>query len=102
MVMKQQFNKAVQMQVRHEQSVQTEIDRKVEQVFGNAKKIDTNDSTYTAIRDQVENANKFELIDPNSLAAAIETLETEIDDFKANVDVELSVANATTNIEIDE
>lgn len=102
LVMKNQFNQAVNAQTRHEAKIQDEIDRKVEQVFGNAKKIDTNDGTYKAIREQVEAANKFELVDPNSLAKAIEDLEDAIDDFKANVDVELSVANATTSIEIED
>ncbi|AUG85119.1 tail fiber protein [Vibrio phage Ceto] len=101
-VMKNQFNQAVNKQVRHESQVQDEIDRKVEQVFGNAKKIDTNDGTYKAIREQVEAANKFELVDTNKLADQIEQLEDRIDDFRANVDVELSVSNATTNIEIDD
>lgn len=100
-VMKQQFNKAVDAQAKHEHMVQVEIDRKVEQVFGNVKKVDSNDATYNTIQEQVQKANKFELIDPNQLAKTIEALETEIDDFKANVDVELSVANATTEIEID-
>lgn len=100
-VMKQQFNKAVDAQAKHEHMVQVEIDRKVEQVFGNVKKVDSNDATYNTIQEQVQKANKFELIDPNHLAKTIEALETEIDDFKANVDVELSVANATTEIEID-
>ncbi|QIG66235.1 hypothetical protein ROCKET24_133 [Vibrio phage Rocket24] len=101
-VMKNQFNQAVNKQVRHEAQVQDEIDRKVEQVFGNAKKIDTNDGTYKAIREQVEAANKFELVDTNKLADQIEQLEDRIDDFRANVDVELSVSNATTSIEIDD
>jgi hypothetical protein len=100
-VMKQQFNKAVDAQAKHEHMVQVEIDRKVEQVFGNVKKVGSNDATYNSIQEQVQKANKFELIDPNHLAKTIEALETEIDDFKANVDVELSVANATTEIEID-
>lgn len=99
-VLKKQFNTAVTAQIRHEQSVQNEIDRKVEQVFGNAKKIDANDGTYKAIREQVEQANKFELVDPLSLAKVIEKMEEDIDDFRANVDVELSVSNATTKIDI--
>ncbi len=102
LVMKNQFNQATTKQVRHEQKVQEEIDRKVEQVFGNAKKIDTNDSTYATIKEQVEKANKFELVDPNSLAQAIESLEDSIDDFRANVDVELTVSNSTTMVEIDD
>lgn len=102
LVMKSQFNQATTKQVRHEQKVQEEIDRKVEQVFGNAKKIDTNDSTYATIKEQVEKANKFELVDPNSLAQAIESLEDSIDDFRANVDVELTVSNSTTMVEIDD
>ncbi|BBL19237.1 hypothetical protein KIT04_068 [Vibrio phage KIT04] len=101
-VMKNQFNQAVNAQARHEAKVQDEIDRKVEQVFGNVKKLDANDGTYKAIKQQVEDANKFELVDPNKLADEIEKLEESIDDFKSNVDVELSVANATTEIELSE
>lgn len=100
-VLKKQFNSAVTTQVRHEQTVQAEIDRKVEQVFGNAKKIDSNDGTYKAIQEQVLSSNKFELVDPLSLASVIEKLEDSIDEFRANVDVELSVSNATTSITLD-
>lgn len=101
-VMKHQFNKVVTAQTRHNSMVQQEIERKVEQVFGNAKKVDTNDSTYQTIKGQVEKANNFELVDPNEIAKEIEKLEESIDDFKANVDVELSVSNATTSIEIED
>ncbi|AFB83926.1 hypothetical protein VPT02_074 [Vibrio phage VPT02] len=100
-VLKQQFNQVTNKQVRHEQMVQSQIDSKVEQVFGNVKKIDANDGTYKAIKEQVEQANKFDIVDPNKLADEIEKLEESIDDFKANVDVELSVANATTEIEVE-
>lgn len=99
-MLKIQFNKATIQQQKHAEAVQLEINRKVEQVFGNAKKIDPNDTTYTAICEQVEKANKLELVDPNSLSAAIEKLEESIDDFRATVDVELSISNATTSIEI--
>lgn len=99
-MLKIQFNKATIQQQKHAEAVQLEITRKVEQVFGNAKKIDPNDTTYTAVCEQVEKANKLELVDPNSLATAIEKLEESIDDFRATVDVELSISNATTSIEI--
>lgn len=101
-VMKQQFNKVVAAQARHDNMVQQEIDRKVEQIFGNVKRIDANDSTYQTIKTQVEKANTLKLVDPAALAKQIEELEEAIDDFKANVDVELSVSNATTSIEIED
>ncbi|WNA16108.1 hypothetical protein XaC1_469 [Xanthomonas phage XaC1] len=40
------------------------------------------------------------LNDPNGIQAVIEALEKEIEDFVSNVDVVLSVANATTTIEV--
>lgn len=101
-MMKQQYSAVMNKQLRHDNQNQSEIDRKVEQVLGNMKKIDANDTTYQAIKEQVEAGNKFELVDPIGISKVIDELEDSIDDFKANVDVELSVSNATTSIELED
>lgn len=43
---------------------------------------------------------KAVLVDPNDLAKLVEKLTSEIEDFESNVDVALSVANATTEIDV--
>lgn len=99
-VMQKQFHKANIVIDRTKERIQREIEAKVEQVFGNAKKLDENDSTYKAIAKQVEAANAHKLVDPIGLAKKIEALEESIEDFETDVDVALSVVNATTTIEI--
>lgn len=43
---------------------------------------------------------KASLVDPNKLSELIDKLTAEIEDFLSNVDVALSVANATTEIDV--
>ncbi|ASV43382.1 hypothetical protein [Vibrio phage JSF12] len=82
--------------------IQQDIDTKVTQILGNVKKVDANDDTYKMIKEQVEKANTFTLVDPNNLRVVIQKLEDQIEDFKLNVDVALSIVNATTFIELAE
>ncbi len=50
--------------------------------------------------EDIMNKQKTVLVDPNNLAVLIEKLTSEIEDFQSNVDVALSVANATTEIDV--
>lgn len=50
--------------------------------------------------DDIMSKQKAVLIDPNDLSARIDKMTNEIEDFLSNVDVALSVANATTHIEV--
>lgn len=50
--------------------------------------------------EQYRNNNSWENVDPLNLKEKIDVLEQRIFDFETNVDVALSVSNATTFIEI--
>lgn len=50
--------------------------------------------------DQVENLYNVKFIDPLSLESLVKQLETEVEEFKNNVDFALSESNSTTFIEI--
>lgn len=58
---------------------------------------DTNNASMTAYKAYIE-SNPIELIDPLDMTAKMEALEKELADFDAEVDVALSVKNATTVI----
>jgi len=57
-------------------------------------------STMDDIANTVRAANKLELVDPNNLYEVSKALTDSINEFKLHVDVSLSVANATTHIEL--
>ena len=50
--------------------------------------------------EQVESLYGVKFVDPLSLETLVKQLETEVEDFKNNVDFALSESNSTTFIEI--
>lgn len=50
--------------------------------------------------EDIMSKQKAVMIDPNDLSKLVEKLTSEIEDFESNVDVALSVANATTTIDV--
>ena len=55
---------------------------------------------HKAIAETYRQANEVMLLDPLSLEAKIEAMEKRITDFESNIDVALSMSNATTFIYI--
>lgn len=98
--MKQAYSATINKQVNHNRRVNQMVEDKINQVMGNVKKVESNDSTVKAIREQIESNNKLDIIDPTGLAEKIKELEESIENFRADVDVELSIINATTAIEV--
>jgi len=72
------------------------IETKVGAEAKNSKTDDIN-----SLYDLIYEKNKVELIDPLKVEDLINTLEEEIEEFEQSVDVNLSVANARTEITID-
>ena len=62
---------------------------------------EVNKDSQEAIEKPYRAKNEFEFIDPIGIWDKIEALEADIDGFKASVDTTLSVANATSFIEVD-
>ena len=54
----------------------------------------------TTLTDSFRKSYSVEMIDPIHLADVINTLSTEIDEFKSEVDAVLAEANATTFVEV--
>jgi len=75
-----------------------QIQKLVESNTGKDRKTDKED--YDRIAEPIIAANELFLVDPLNVKEKIETLDTYIEDFKADVDITLSESNAKTEIEI--
>lgn len=73
-----------------------------EQVSNLAGKDNSGKNNLTGYMEQYRQQNGWDVIDPLTLKDKIENLRESITDFKNNVDVALSVSNATTFVEIDD
>jgi hypothetical protein len=78
--------------------VQQRLDQLIEQNLGKDAK--TNPEDVKAITDAFLARNEVKIADPLNAKTVIETLSNDINDFLTNVDVQLSVSNATTLIEV--
>lgn len=79
------------------EKVNVQVDKLLETAYGKDDSKRTNE-IYDSIAKPYHDANDWELVDPINVKAVIAKLEERIDDFVANVDVALSVVNATTII----
>lgn len=78
--------------------VRQRLDNLLEQNFGKDRKADN--SAVQTITDDFMARNEYKLADPLDAKVLMEKLSLEISDFLTNVDVALSVSNATTFIEV--
>lgn len=80
-----------------------DLEKRAEQyvvgIYG-AKEGKTNTDDFEKTKKDFIASNSYELIDPIAILKKVEGLESEISEFKAEVDAALSTANAITQIEI--
>lgn len=81
----------------YNENVETNLDAQVTTLCGKDTSAKAN---LTGFMDQYRKENSWIIVDPLELKSKINTLEEEIFDFETNVDVALSVSNATTFITI--
>lgn len=82
----------------HRQKVQQKIDDNIRIVCGKDTKPDA--ITIQTITESISKSDPIEVFDPINLDKVIKDLETEIEDFSANVDYVLSESNALTQITV--
>ena len=82
------------------QQNQTRLDTRINTLLGNSDRKDCKD-LIDAI---TENAKKeeFEVVNESIVSDLIDKMQEEINDFISNVDVQLTIANSTVTIEIDD
>ena len=82
------------------QQNQTRLDSRINVLLGNSDRKDCKD-LIDAI---TENAKKeeFEVVNESIVSDLIDKMQEEINDFISNVDVQLTIANSTVSIEIDD
>ena len=80
----------------HRNRVQTKVDDNIRIICGKDVKADA--SSIQTITDGITKGDPIEIFDPLGIDKVIDTLETEIEDFRANVDFVLSESNALTKI----
>jgi hypothetical protein len=82
----------------HRQRVQTKVDDNVKIICGKDGKPDA--AIIKTVTDGIMAGDPIDVYDPLNLDKVIKQMETEIEDFRANVDFVLSESNATTLIEV--
>ena len=95
--MQRQYDKAVNLANRKNVEVTTQVNKLLETTAGreNTMTKEQQESIEETYRDN----NEFSLVDPLNISEKIKELQSKIDGFLSNVDVVLSVSNATTFIE---
>ena len=82
----------------HRNRVQNKIDENIKIICGKDTKADA--TTIQTITDGITKGDPIEIFDPLGIDNIISCLETEIEDFSANVDFVLSESNALTQINV--
>lgn len=82
----------------HRQKVQTKVDDNIRIICGKDAKPDA--ATLKMVTDGITAGDPIDVYDPLNLDKVIESLEREIEDFRANVDFVLSESNAITLINV--
>jgi len=82
----------------HRNRVQNKIDENIKIICGKDTKADA--TTIQTITDGITKGDPIEIFDPLGIDVLICDLETEIEDFSANVDFVLSESNALTQITV--
>jgi len=80
----------------HRNRVQTKIDENIRIICGKDAKADA--QSIQTISDGITKNDPIEIFDPLGIDKIIADLETEIEDFSANIDFVLSESNAITQI----
>lgn len=98
--LKRQYATATDTVLKENKKVDTQVDKMLETFMGkdSDKKIgkDDQDSIVEPYREK----NEYDLVDPLDLFLEIQKLENDIEEFKANIDICLTLSNSTVFIEI--
>lgn len=97
--MQKQLSSALREIDRNDTLIQDKYDSTVRSLL-EGKETKTQETEFEVIRTQYNNQLKLELVDPIGLEAEIKKIADAIETFQDNVDVVLSIANATNYIEI--
>jgi hypothetical protein len=85
------------------QNSKEQVEEKTERIVSAAlqtQKDSKKDEMYKALGDQIKNSHQYNLVDPISLSTEIDRLQSEADEFTANIDYLLTESNAKTFIEL--
>lgn len=98
--LKRQYATATDTVLKENKKVDTQVDKMLETFMGkdSDKKIGKDDQD--SIVEPYRIKNEFELVDPLDLLTEIQKLENDIEEFKANIDICLTLSNSTIFIEI--
>lgn len=80
--------------------LETEADKAIISMFGSSSE-DRKTEQAIAFREQFIRQRSVTIFDPTEAQSYITSLEKEINDFELSIDTQLSIANATTFIEIE-
>jgi len=98
--MKSQYAKITDMVTKENNRVDAQVDKMLETFLGKDSEKKVSETDLSTISDPYRAKNEWELIDPLGLYEKIQTLESAIDAFEADVDVRLSISNSVTYIEV--
>ena len=98
--MKSQYAKITDMVTKENNRVDAQVDKMLETFLGKDSEKKVSETDLSTISDPYRAKNEWELIDPLNLYEKIQTLESAIDAFEADVDVRLSISNSVTYIEV--
>lgn len=94
-----QYNAVISSVKRHNDSICSDADRYVTQLFGN--KDGLSEDVIENTRKAYIEANTYDTLDPNKVLAKISELQSELDFYNTKVDAALSTSNAITVIEFE-
>ena len=94
-----QYNAVISNVKRHNDSICSDADRYVTQLFGN--KDGLSEDVIENTRKSYIEANTYDTLDPNKVLAKISELQAELDFYNTKVDAALSTSNAITVIEFE-
>lgn len=94
-----QYNAVISNVKRHNDSICSDADRYVTQLFGN--KDGLSEDVIENTRKAYIEANTYDTLDPNKVLAKISELQAELDFYNTKVDAALSTSNAITVIEFE-
>lgn len=98
--LKQQYSSVSNVVLNENTKVDLQINKMLEGFTSKDSDKKLSKEDLSAISDPYRNANEFELVDPLKIYDEIQKLDEEIDGFNSQVNTTLTIANATTFIEL--
>jgi len=95
MTMKSEFENAQRHVDTENKKVELDVDRQIETIFAKAE---AKPEDIATTRNTLLSQRTVELVDHVEILGRITSLEKSIEDFLSEVDITLSISNATTNI----